>query len=168
MKSPLLVTGVFGMIYCDPSGAVEWRRDIDNGATIVGCDRMLRRMFLGASPDAGSGWKIGIIAGSGFSSVAPGDTHGSHPGWTEFSGYSGGVRKNWSPFAATGGVMSGIGTQFDITSAGTVRGLLTASKAVIDLDPLAILWSTAVAISNLTVASGGVLHVTYTTRIRNP
>jgi PKD repeat protein len=64
---------------------------------------------------------VALISGAGYSAIAANDTLAGHPGWTEFTGYTGGRPvPGWA--AAASRSIAATGITFAITSAGTIRG----------------------------------------------
>lgn len=137
---------------------------IPNGVTTEGVNEALNRMFIG---QAQTQWWIGIIDQSGFSGVSVTDTHVSHPGWVEFTGYSGN-RSLWMPIAASSGIMSTtVGSTFNVTAGGNLRGTFLASRATTGTGAGAVIYCTAITLAAdvVPVSASDVLTITYVTRI---
>lgn len=161
----LTPTGRFHWWCHDARGRLRWRSALANGVTFEGVNEVLNRSFRGA---AQSPWYCGLIDQSGFSAVANTDQHTSHAGWSEFTGYSGGLRPAWNPVGAVGGIMAtGPGSSFGITGSGTLRGVFLASQAPTGTGAGAVLYCTAITTAGgvVPVAPSDTITVTYVCRI---
>jgi hypothetical protein len=75
-------------------------------------------------------WYVGLISGTGSTGLAATDTMGSHAGWTEATGYSESTRQQWSPPAASSGVVLNTSPlTFTANATGTIRGVFLASNS---------------------------------------
>lgn len=154
------VRGRMTLAFRDHTGKPVWSAAFANGVATEGLDRLLNAMFRGTA--TANPWKAGLISSASFVGVAATDTHASHPGWVEFTGYSGGVRPGWSPGAAGGGVLvNGTPVAFAVTSSGNLRGAFLASGAVQDTSSGEVLYATAINDADLPVTAGGTLSLTY-------
>lgn len=135
---------------------------IPNGVTTEGVTTLLGVGFGGVSPITPY---VGLISESGYSAVAASDTHASHPGWNEWTNYSG-DRPAWDPATATGGGMAtATPIQWVMSSGGQLRGAFIASQAAKGTGAGAIIYCTAVAAAALTVVLAQVITCTYTLTI---
>lgn len=132
---------------------------VDNGIATAGINYLLEAGFRGGS--AISSWYAGLINGSGFSSVSSNDTAGSHAGWTEMTGYTEANRQQWSPGAASGGVIAnGTAMAFTINATGSIQGLFIISNNTKG-GTTGTLWSTAAEASPRSVTSGQTFNAIY-------
>lgn len=154
--------------------------DFNNDITTEGKNFLLDVMFHNTT--AYSTWYIGLVDNTGFSAYAAADTYDNinQPGngWDEFTTYTDGnngdsttTRPEWKE--ATGGASSGsLSTQttaiFNITSAGTVKGVFVCggANAQTKSDDTATgnkLWAAAnFTGGNVSVVNTDQLKVTYT------
>ena len=135
---------------------------IRNGVTTEGTTALLGIGFGGVTPILPY---VGLIAESGYTGVSASDTHASHPGWNEWTNYSGN-RPAWVAAAATGGSMGTLTPiQWVMTAGGQLRGAFIASQAATGTGSGAIIYCTAVAAAALTVVNAQVITCTYTLTI---
>lgn len=156
------LTGVFRLEYTPLSGLARRRTLIlRNDPTTEGVNYLLNTAFRGQAQS--SGWRLGIISGSGFSAVSADDTLASHPGWTEHTSTSP-QRPSWNPTPAGGGLMTG-GTTFVISGpSALLKGVFLTSSNTIG--GAGILYSTAVDPTGVTTGGGGFLSITYAVALR--
>lgn len=153
---------VAGMFFCrllDPDGSVvdEWR--VPNGAVTVGLNYLLDAGFR-AQSQLGS-WYIGLINDSSFTGLSASDTMSSHSGWVEATGYSNATREQWSPGAASGGVLiNASAISFTINATFNVKGMFLTSNST-KSGTTGTLWATAVETSARSVTSGQTFQVYY-------
>lgn len=141
-----------------------------NGITNVGKNKALDELFFGVTQIPAANWYISLIDLTGYSGVAAGDTMSSHSGWAEFTGYtqSPDRRVAWGPGAASSQATTNSSpATFDVTSAGTVKGVFvagdpTASNVYTKGGTTGTLWATALFSADVTVANGDQLKITYT------
>jgi hypothetical protein len=149
----------------------------DNAVTTEGKNEGLNNIFKGV---AGlSSWYLGLISSTGYTALAVTDTYAginlAANGWTEFAGYndnlnseSATTRPVWNAgTVSAASLTSGSVSIFDITAAGTVKGLFAVggpnSRTKSDATSGNTLWATALfSAGDVTVASGDQLKVTYT------
>jgi hypothetical protein len=136
--------------------------ELNNGITNQGKNNVLD-VFFGNATQTPT-WYIGLVNNSGFSAFAAGDTHASHSGWTEFTGYSDATRREWvDDAAASQSKTNSALAVFNIDTTGVVKGLFIASLNVKgSTNGSGILWSTAAFANTLNVLNGDVINVTYT------
>jgi len=149
-----------------------------NGTTNEGKNHILNTEFHGGTQL--TTWYLGLISSTGYTALAATDTYGdinqAGNGWDEFSSYTDGnngdsasTRPAWGPGAASGqAITNATAAVFNITSAGTVKGVFAAAGANAqtksDHTAANYLWATALFTSgDVTVANGDQLKVTYTT-----
>lgn len=142
-----------------------------------GKNKLLGVMFSGETQL--TTWFIGLIDNAGFSSIAVGDDYdgiNDTNGWSEFASYtdpangdSATTRPAWTPGTpASQSVTNGTVVSFDITGAGTVKGIFLAAgtNAQTKSDSTAagnFLWcATTFTGGDRIVANLDVLKVTYT------
>src|SRR5687768_11508230 len=87
----------------DRDGTPLWAESFTNGITTAGLNHALETQFRGGS--AVNPWKLGLIDGSSTPALAAADTMSSHAGWTEVTAYAEAARPDWSPAAASGGIV---------------------------------------------------------------
>jgi hypothetical protein len=132
---------------------------LENGVTTPGCNYLLDVGFRAQSQLAS--WYAGLINASGFTSVSANDTAASHAGWTEFTGYSDSTRRQWSPGAASAGVLiNATAMSFTINASGSVQGIFVISDNTKG-GTSGTLWSTATEASPRTVTSGQAFNAIY-------
>ena len=150
----------------------------NNGVVNEGKNALLNVMFHSATQI--TTWWLGLISNSGYTALADDDTYDdinqAGNGWDEFTTYTDAnnaanatTRPAWPADAASGESITNSSVAiFDITGAGTVKGLFLAGGAVAaqtkaDHAPGATLWATALFSSgDVVVANGDQLKVTYT------
>lgn len=154
------LAGRFRVWHRHPDRGLLWAADLGNGVTTQGATHLLNRAFRGAAAQA---WYLGVISAAGYSAVAAGDTHASHPGWAEYTGLTA-ARPAWPVAAAAqGGRLDSSATaSVGVAASGSVRGVFLASRSPLgDASSAGVLYSTAVATASLAVTAGGILFVTY-------
>jgi len=153
-------------------------RQFPNGVTNEGKNFLLNVMFNGGTAKAT--WNLGLISGTGYTALAAADTYDNIDqagnGWDEFASYtdpanadSAVTRPEWTEGAASGQAITNSSVVvFDLTGAGTVKGLFLAggTNAATKSDHTLsgnILWATALFSGGDVVVTGGdQLKVTYT------
>lgn len=152
----------FLAIYRDPNGKIAWVEKGKNTIVIEGLTRLLSVMF--AAGTQVTSWYMGLINNSGFDEITQDDTIASHAGWTEFTSYSGGVRKQWTPLSVSGAVLTNTAPiQFTFSSAGTVQGFFLVSDSTLS-GTTGVMWNAATFSGTRTIQAGGNLTVNYTLR----
>ena len=158
-------------------GKVIGVHDFPNGITNEGKNKLLNVMFHGTT--AITTWYLGLIDLTGYTALAAADTYDdinqTANGWKEFSSYTDAgnssnatTRPTWDEAAASGQAITNSSvTVFDLTAAGTVKGIFLSggSTAQTKSDHTAgsTLWATALFTSgDVVVANGDQLKVTYT------
>lgn len=150
-----------------------------NGITNEGKNRLLDVMFHGTTQL--TTWYLGLIDNSGYSALAAGDNYDNinqaGNGWDEFDDYTDGNNSNnagtrplWDEGAASSqSITNGSVAIFDITSAGTVKGVfvVAGTSAQTKNDHSAgsahVLWATALFNGgDVAVQNGDQLKITYT------
>jgi hypothetical protein len=149
----------------------------DNSVTTEGKNQGLNNIFKGV---AGlSSWYLGLISSTGYTALAVTDTYAginlAANGWTEFAGYTDNLnagnattRPVWNSGTVSAASLTCSSVSiFDITAAGTVKGLFasagTNARTKSDATAGNTLWATALfSAGDVTVAIGDQLKVTYT------
>lgn len=114
-------------VECYRDGRLVWTEVFPNLVVLEGRNTYLDRTLKTgvASPT----WYVGLIAGPGSGNTyAASDTMASHPGWTEFTGYSGN-RPQWIAGTVANGSVDNAAQKatFTMTSGGTLAGAFMAS-----------------------------------------
>lgn len=163
------IGGTFQIECFDSEGNLKWSKPAKNGVTNVGLDDVLERYFRAGTTLAE--WYIGLITGPG-PTLAAGDTHASHAGWTEFTAYSEANRQDWNPDPAASqsvanpslinfSITGGAATLSGVFVVGGASGAPTNTKG--STDPTPTLWATALFDGGDQAVNGGdVVRVTYT------
>lgn len=131
-----------------------------NATTTAGLNSLLNVGFRNTTQI--TAWYVGLINGSGFGSVSSADTMASHAGWSEYTGYSEGVRQTWSPGAAASGSIVN-STAMTFTNGGspaTIQGMFLASSSTKG-ESASTLYSTAVDSSPRSLAASAPFQVNY-------
>lgn len=110
------------------SGKLRRRGRWRNAAATVGLNLMLNVMFRSGA--ASPNWYAGLIDNAGFTALAAGDTMASHAGWAENTGYTNGTRPQWSPGAASGGLLAAALTAFTMNNTFTIYGAFVCDSNV--------------------------------------
>jgi hypothetical protein len=154
-----VLKGEFRCRITNPDGTVE-DFAIPNAATTVGHNSLLNVGFRASTQI--TAWYIGLINGSGYSAVSASDTMASHSGWTEYTAYTETTRQQWSPAAASGGVVvnSSAIVFTNGGSAGSIQGMFLASSST-KSETASTLYSTAVESSPRSLAAGATFQVYY-------
>ncbi|MGN6546469.1 MAG: hypothetical protein ACTHK7_15550 [Aureliella sp.] len=158
------------------NGKVIHSEEFPNLITNEGKNKLLDVMFHGDT-QIGT-WYLGLIGLTGYSALAATDVYAQingTNGWDEFVSYtdpansdSAVTRPAWTEGAAASqSITNGTVVSFDITAAGTVKGIFLAGGANAQTKSNAtagnILWSAALfSGGDRVVADGDVLKVTYT------
>jgi hypothetical protein len=168
MREAVPIRGAFLFSYRDPSSRRrDWDYYVPNGVTVEGLNYLLDAHFGGATVQPL--WYMGLIDNSGFSGLAASDTHAAHPGWGEYTSLFLSNRPQWNvATAANSGILaSSTPSVFQITSAGTVRGALIASRQAVGAGAGAVLYAAGAMSAGMSVSAGGTISVTYSTQVRN-
>lgn len=157
--------GVFVVQCIDKDGNLKWEDTMHNLVVNEGLQDMNTKYFQGSAYTAA--FFLGLVTGPGASTTyAATDTLASHPGWTEFSNYSGSRKAIVFGTATTAdpSVISNTAApaQFTITGAGGV--VAGAFVCTISSGTSGVLFSEANFQSpgDRTVVSGDTLNVSYT------
>lgn len=143
-------------------GAKIARYEVPNDITNEGKNTLFEIMFHDGTQIANASWFIGLISSSGYSALAATDVMASHAGWTEFTSYSQSTRVAWGAGAAASqSITNASPATFDITSAGTVKGIFVTSNST-KSGTTGKLWSTALFAADVPVSNGDQLRATYT------
>lgn len=145
---------------CKKNRVIEDWYAVPNAAVTVGLNYVLDTSFRGGS--ALSSWYIGLITNSAFSGLASTDTMSSHAGWAEYTGYTEGTRRQWSPGAASGGsLVNSSAVQFtNGGSTGSIKGMFLGSDNT-KSGTSGTLWATAIESSARSLAASQVFQVYY-------
>jgi len=137
-----------------------------NGITTEGANRILDIAFRNQAliPT----WYAGLIANSGSPSLAAGDTHASHAGWSELHAeYSQATRPVWTPSAAASRIITnGTAITFDFTTTAAVYGVfLTNGNTKGSTSSSFIIWAHGAFTVPGSYVNGDQLKVTYSTSL---
>jgi len=156
----LRAAGKFIIEHRDAQGNLKGKYELPNGIVDVGIHHLLDSGFRATAQI--TAWYIGLIDNAGFTALANGDTMSSHTGWAESTAYSNANRVQWSPIAAATRLITNTTTSdFNINAAATLKGIFITSNNTKG-GTTGTLWSTAAFGSNVTVANGDTLKITYT------
>jgi hypothetical protein len=159
MSSGLDLAGVFVIERLSAEGRVLERRRFANGVTTVGLNHILETEFRGGTPV--TAWYAGLIDATNYSALVQSDTMSSHAGWQESSAYNEATRPQWSPGAASAGVVTnGTAMQFTFNAQTTVKGMFIAS-ANAKGGTSGTLWASGLADSDLTYYPGEIARAFY-------
>lgn len=113
----------------DSQGNLKWREEFDNLVTTVGLNDSLDKHFKASAYTAL--WYVGLTSGSTF---AASDTQSSHPGWTEFTGYSNATRPVLTLGSVAAGSVDNSASKavFTINGSGNVFGAFITSGSAIN------------------------------------
>jgi hypothetical protein len=140
----------------------EWEGH--NDVVDVGAHKLLLDMFDSGTQSAN--WYLGLVNNSAFSAFSNDDTMSSHAGWTEYTGYTEGIRQEWEPDApASRAIVNGTTVDFSINATATLRGAFLVDD---DGDPtptVGTLWATMEFTAPKAVDNGTVLRLTYTIEV---
>lgn len=165
MTPPALISGHAAVCYWNPDGSIGWTGLWQNGVTYEGVNWLLNTAFEGL-PQPAAIYGL-LIDQGGYTGVDPLDTHSSHPGWSEYAGISNPTRPIWTPSAPSAGLMgTGTSARFYISADGQIRGASLTTISGIGSLAAGVLYNTAVAVAAYDVASGGVLDVSFSVRLR--
>lgn len=155
-----VLRGEFRCRIISPDGVVTDEFAVPNAATVVGENSLLNVGFRASTQI--TAWYVGLINGSGFSTVSSADTMASHAGWTEYTTYSETVRQTWSPGAASGGVLvnSTVMVFTNGGSTGSIQGMFLASSST-KSETGSVLFSTAAESSPRSLAASATFQVYY-------
>lgn len=159
MQQELIVQGRFFWSIEEPSGRIRARGHMANGIATAALNDALEVLFRAGSQR--TTWYGGLIDLASYSALAAADTMSSHAGWVESTDYSESTRPQWSPGAASGGVIiNSSAMSFTLNAAKTLVGLFVASNSTKG-GTSGLLWSTGLFDDNQVMASGEVLKVFY-------
>jgi hypothetical protein len=151
----------FKVEHYDVKGRIVGIYDVLNDVVNVGKNKILDVMFNDSTPVANNSWFLGFISLASFSALNAADTMSSHAGWIEFTTYSQSTRVAWGSIAASSQTVTNTTpATFDITSAGTVKGIFTTSNSS-KSGTSGTLWATALFASDVPVSNGDQLKITY-------
>lgn len=175
-KNQLNLRGEWAVDHYDKDGNLIGRYHFPNLITNEGKDKLLDVMFHADTQV--TTWYFGLIDNAGFSAVAATDVYdqiGGTNGWAEFTTYtdpangdSALTRPEWpEDAAASQQITNSTVVSFDITGAGTVKGIFVVGGATAqtksDATAGSYLWSGALFTGgDRTVAPSDTLKVTYT------
>lgn len=137
----------------------KWRDGFKNLVTTAGKNDILTNQFKGSSYTAA--WYLGLIDNASFSTVAAGDTMGSHAGWIEAVGYSSANRPPITFGTASAGSLAASAVAFSINSGATINGAFSVTNST-KSGTTGVLYSAGSFASTRTVANGDTLNVTLT------
>lgn len=170
LPSGLLVPNQDILVTKNPLYVEHWRggkllsrEQVYNAVTTEGKNQLLDIMFRAQTQL--TAWYFGLIDNAGFSALAAADTMASHAGWTEFTDYSQSNRVQWSPGAASAGVVTnGTAATIDITGSGTLYGGFITSNNTKN-GTSGKLWATAGFNTTKPVANGDTIKLTYSVTV---
>lgn len=114
---PVRTKNVYTMECYDKYGNFKWREKIHNLVTTNGLNMLLAAAFQGQSSANWYAILVGDTSGGGFSVS---DSQTSHPGWVEFTTYSGGRPLLSFPNPPSNGHLSNDTARFTISSTGNM------------------------------------------------
>ncbi len=161
-------TGHYVVECRDKDGKLKWREKIKNGVTTEGLTKLLNIGFGSSSHPKIATWYIGLIDNSPSPTLAAGDLHTSHAGWSESTVYSNSTRVAWAPTDLTAGqttLTNSVAAAFNINGGATIYGVFMASVSTKGSTSAGTLYSTAAFSGTQAVANGDVLNVTYNTTL---
>ena len=162
MKDSIKLRGVYEVTCHNADGSVAWTDVAYNALVTVGLTDLLSVAFNGGTQK--TSWYMGLINNTAFSEITVDDTMASHGGWAEYTTYSGGTRKQWTPLSVSSGIVINTSPiQFVMTAVGTIKGFFVTSDSTL-LGTSGILMSAASFTTARTVQSGQSLTVKYTLR----
>lgn len=152
--------GLFTFERWSPGGVRRiWRRTFRNGITTAGLNYAQETCFRSGA--ALATWYAGLIDNTGYSALAAADTMSSHAGWTELTDYNESTRQQWSPGAASNGVLVNASAMtFTFSATKTLKGGFIVSNSTKG-GTTGTLWATGLADSALTFYAGEIARVTY-------
>lgn len=157
----LVLRGEWRCRIVNPDGTVAEDWAVPNGITTAGLNSLLDVGFRAQTQI--TAWYIGLINASGYSAVSAADTASSHSGWTEYTAYSEVTRQQWSPSAASGGVITNA-TVVTVTNggaSGSIQGMFLISNSTKG-GATGTLYSTAVESTPRSLAAGASFQMYYT------
>jgi len=159
LKETLQFTGIGHADIFTKDGVFKERVALKNAPVNQGKNNILDTYFNGLTQISAGSWYIGLIDGTGFPALAPGDTLTSHTGWTENTSYSG-SRPAWGQGSASAqAVTNASPITYTITGAGTLYGIFVCGVATGTSGPL---WSTAAFTTTVPIAISDQIKITYT------
>ncbi len=134
---------------------------LENQVTIEGRNHMLNTEFRAGTQQAS--WFFGLVDNTGWTGNPDSDIMASHPGWSEFVGYTESTRRQWSPGAPTlGSLTNATPAVFTIDTAGALYGFFISSNSAKG-GTSGTLWSSVQFASGiLNINIGDEIRVTYT------
>lgn len=125
------ISTVYNIEVYDSDGRLKWCDSFENLTTNEGLNKLLDATIKTglASP----AWFVALVDGNTLPAYSVADTMSSHPGWTEFTGYSDTTRVAYAPGAVSGGVVDNAASraQFHINVPGTVAGCFLTDASTI-------------------------------------
>jgi hypothetical protein len=156
--------GWFNIQVFDSRGIEKFATQMENLVLTIGKIDMLNTYFCSGTQILLGSWYMGLITSSGFTGIAATDTSASHPGWSEFTSYSGGARPAWGQVSPVGSGVSTISNSspvtFNITGSATLNGGFIISNSTIG-GTTGILWAAALFSAGVPVNNGDQMKVTY-------
>lgn len=134
--------------------------EVFNAVKTVGKNNILDVMF-NSGTQSGT-WVLGLIDGSGTQTFNDADTMASHAGWSELTAYAEANRPTWTSGAASSASITNASpVVFTLNATNTVHGIFVVNQNTKG-GTTGTLWSTVAFGSELSVANGDVLRLTYT------
>lgn len=159
LLSKVNVKGLFKVEHFDKFNNLKGIYDIPNGLTTQGKNSWLDIMFRAQTQI--TAWYLGLVNNVGWTAFADADVMSSHAGWSEFVDYNESARPQWTPAAASGGIISNASTvNFTINANGNLKGLFAVSNSTKN-GTTGTLWATAPYASVIPVSVADILKVTY-------
>lgn len=159
MKHSLCFQGEFFWQKANRHGKIIARGGFNNSVVTAGLNHILETQFRSGSQVAS--WYAGLIDNASFSALAASDTMSSHAGWIENTDYTESVRQQWSPGAASGGIIINTAAmQFTMDDSKTIQGVFIASDNT-KSGTSGTLWATALFDSSQEVSPGEYLKIFY-------
>jgi len=132
---------------------------VKNDIVNVGLDYLLDQMFVSLA--SASGWYIGLINDTSFTSLSNADTMSSHAGWLELTDYNEETRPAWVPSSiGSQAIINSTQATFTMNATKTVKGILIANNATRG-GTAGTLWSTALLGQTIAVEAADIVLVNY-------
>lgn len=108
-------------------------------------------------------WYVGLIHSTNYSTLAAGDTMGSHSGWEENTSYDEAARVTWTEGAASSQqTTNSTAMAFTMNAAATIKGIFVTSVSTKGGSTGTLLATKLLDGGDRTVAAGQLLKVTLT------
>jgi len=118
-------------VECWRDGRLVWEDDFLNLVVTAGLNEYLTATLAAGTQH--TTWYVALITGPGAGNTyAATDTHASHPGFSENTGYSDATRQAWTPGAVSGGSVDNGAARavFHVNGTSTVAGAFMSTSNV--------------------------------------